>query len=225
MAKEKLEWVESTVSEKYDILPETQLQFNEDGSVTSPEVTLWNTHEALRYFDEQRKLVLERIREESEPVIKEISNLLLKSWEFDKHRLDECEVKFLIDFMQKYGIWKQDKFISDLVKYFPTHINPWDLSQFYKQMDLTDEERSIIKKNNIEEKYAESYIRNKKSNNNRKFDLIKEYILKWYGTREILDSIQESLKDSNKKSYEEEKDKFYRRLVEERKSAVSVKLL
>ena len=202
MTKENLEITNNSPVKKAKEFPEKNVIFNEDGSVTSPKVTLWNPHEALRYFDEQKKLVLERIREESEPVIKEISDLLLKSWEFDKQRLDECEVKFLVDFMQKYGIWKTSKFISDLVEYFPTYISPWNTTRFYEQINLTAEEWSAIK------------------DNNHKFDLIKEYILKWYGTREFLDSVQESLKDSNKKLYEEEKNKFYGKLVEERKTAV-----
>ncbi|MBR7036496.1 hypothetical protein IKI14_01105 [bacterium] len=47
---------------------------------------------------------MEKIREETNPVIKEVSDLLLNAWSFDKKRLYESELNFLIDFMQKYGI-------------------------------------------------------------------------------------------------------------------------
>lgn len=226
MAKEKLEKVDITTAEKAEKFLEKNVQFNEDGSVTSPEVHLWNLYEASRYFEEQKRLVLEKIREETNPVIKEVSDLLLNAWSFDKNWLNESELNFLIDFMQKYGIWKPSNFISDIVEDFIKHISTWDTVPFYERIELKDDEESIVGTNKIDDKFSQwSYVRNKLSNNNRKLDIIKDCILKGYETCNFLDAVNLAIKKSNKRLYEEEKNKFYVKLEKEKSKSINIHLL
>lgn len=223
MAKEKLEKVDITTAENAEKFPEKNVQFNEDGSVTSPEVHLWNLYEASKYFEEQKRLVLEKIREETNPVIKEVSDLLLNAWSFDKKRLYESELNFLIDFMQKYGIWKPSNFISDIVEGFIENIAPWDEVPFYERIELKDDEESIVGTN--DDKFFQwSYVRNKLSNNNRKLDIIKDCILKGYETYGFLYAVNLAIKKSNKRLYEEERNKFVK-LAKEKSKSINIHLL
>lgn len=207
MAKEKFETMSDSTVEKAKEFSE--VIFNEDGSVTSPEVTLWNPYEALRYFDEQKKLVLKKIREENEPVIKEISDLLLKSWELDKQWLDECEIKFLIDFIQKYGIWKSTTFISYIV------------DEFYEHCLTTRTEFAFDKE------IKKSWISWDKSDNNTKFELIKDFSMRneEESAGSLLCTIIDAIKHSNKILYEQEMNKFYAELAKQKKTSVSIHLI
>ena len=207
MAKEKFETMNDSTVEKAKEFSE--VIFNEDGSVTSPEVTLWNPYEALRYFDEQNKLVLKKIREENEPVIKEISDLLLKSWELDKQWLDEFEIKFLIDFMQKYGIWKSTTFISYIV------------DEFYGHCRTTRTESAFDKE------IKKSWISWDKSDNNTKFELIKDFSMRneEKSAGSLLCTIIDAIKHSNEILYEQEKNKFYAELAKQKKTSVIIHLI
>ena len=76
MTKEKLEKVDNTTAEKTEKFPEKNVQFNEDGSITIPEVTLWNPVETLNFLRYQEKKVLSKLRESNEYVVNEVKEML-----------------------------------------------------------------------------------------------------------------------------------------------------
>ena len=140
MAKEKLEWVETTISEKSNILPETQLKFNEDGTVTIPEVTLWNPSEALKYIRELENSTILKLRESNEYIINEVKEMLETAFQWwyhsDNNRPKERRggEKSAVcsdhdyDFDKKYYLDSPIKFLSEY---------KWNLQKF---MDLLAQE-------------------------------------------------------------------------------------
>lgn len=85
MVKENLEWIERITPEKSDILPEIKLQFNEDGSVTIPEVTLSNPSEALKYIRLQENNIISKIRESNEYVVNEVKEMVESAFDWWYH--------------------------------------------------------------------------------------------------------------------------------------------
>lgn len=85
MAKENLEKIENSMIEKTDILPEKQLKFNEDGTITIPEVTLQNPLETLKYLKQQEEKVVSKLRESNEYVVKEIKWMLEDAFQYWFH--------------------------------------------------------------------------------------------------------------------------------------------
>ena len=66
-------------TEKFSVLPEKSVEFNEDWSVTFPEVTLSNPLESLSYVREQEKAIISKLRESrdsNEYVINEVKEML-----------------------------------------------------------------------------------------------------------------------------------------------------
>jgi len=119
MAKEKLEWVESTTPEKSDILPETQLKFNEDGSVTIPEITLSNPSEALKYI----RFLENKLKESKEYVVNEITEIVEKVFksiysDFDDYHKSQHyndDIKKPLNFLMWYK-WDLSSFLYYFVK-------------------------------------------------------------------------------------------------------------
>lgn len=115
MAKEKLEWVESIISsEKSDILPEAQLKFNEDGSVTIPEVTLSNPSEALKYIRSLENSTLSKLRESNEYVLNEVKELLegALSWIIYEKKITDYENSRYYQDQKETYVEKPLKFLS-----------------------------------------------------------------------------------------------------------------
>jgi len=114
MEKEKLEWVESTITEKSDILPESQLKFNEDGSVTIPEVTLSNQSEALKYIRSLEKGTLSKLRESNEYVINEVKKILegALSWIIYEKKITDYENSRYYQDQKETYVEKPLKFLS-----------------------------------------------------------------------------------------------------------------
>lgn len=68
-----------------EILPKDQLIFNPDGSVTLPNVTLWNPLEALKFLDNQRNLIIKELRESNEYVINEVKDMIESAFDGGYH--------------------------------------------------------------------------------------------------------------------------------------------
>lgn len=155
--------------EKTQILPEKQLQFNENGSITIPEVTLWNPNEVLKYLKNQEKIIIAKLRESNNNVFNEVKWMLeniqwwLESyWDklppaFYQRWKKEKNADMLLKFLSEYE-WSLENFMDVLVANFKKQIGRWDDDRFYmmcRRIGISKDEFMKLDNQKIIEKIKE----------------------------------------------------------------------
>jgi len=125
-------------TEKTEILPEKKLSFNEDWSVTFPEVTLSNPLESLKYAREQEKAVISKLRESNEYVISEVKEILEQlfnwwSWKERKWYGGSTYTTSKWHYYENYESYKRGCFVDEPIEFLENY--EWSLSKFMDKLD------------------------------------------------------------------------------------------
>lgn len=187
---------------------EKDIQFDENWSVTLPEVTLWNPSEALRFVRAQEKKLISKMRESNEYVINEVKEMLellfnrwsgrkLPEWYGDgPYRTSKGH------YYKNHDEYQRWYFVEEPIEFLENH--EWSLSDF---MDRLEDE---LKEEWIMQRYNPKYINVRTQNKLDELRRIPISELEWMDLSEVsfVEIFKEEIKNLSEMP-ESESDKFY----------------